>query len=95
MPDKQSSRDLPEIVASVIVSIPPLVFRTGWAYLRMRKRAHEMSKQLELELVSGGIPPEYAGRLAEQYATDLSISKMIRKMDVPFGGSWRQQSLEK
>jgi len=91
MTDKQSSEDLPTIVASVMVTIPPLVFRTGWAYLRMRKRAHKISRKLELEFVSSGIPPEYAERLAEQYAADLSIRSILQRMDVPFGGVWRQQ----
>jgi hypothetical protein len=95
MTDKEGSQDLPTIVASVMVTIPPLVFRTGWAYLRMRKHAQKASKKLELEFVSNGIPPEYAERLAEQYATDLSIKTMIRQMDLPFRGAWRQQSLEK
>jgi hypothetical protein len=95
MVENESSEDLPKIVASVVATIPPLVFRTGWAYLRMKKRAQRMSKQLEREFVSNGIPPEYAERLAEQYATELSIRRIFRKMEIPFGGAWRQQPLEK
>jgi len=91
MTDKESSQDLPEIVASIMVAIPPMILRSGMAYLKMRRRAHDVSKRLEHELVSGGIPPEYAERLAEQYATDLSIRKMIRKLGVPLGTAWRPQ----
>jgi len=83
------SEDLPTIVASVIAMVPPLVFRTGFAYLKMKKRAQKMAKKIETELVSSGMPPEYAERLAEQYATDLSLRRMLRSMDVPFGGMRR------
>jgi len=78
MTDKQSSQDLPEIVASVMVTIPPLVFRTGWAYLKMRKRAQKISRQLERQFVSGGIPSEYAEKLAEQFETELSLRSLVK-----------------
>lgn len=89
MRETKDSEDLPKIVASVIATIPPLVLRTGAAYLKMRKRAQRASKRMEQELVSGGIPAEYAERLATQFATDLSVRRMIQSMDVPFGGTRR------
>lgn len=95
MTDNEQTQDLPEIVAAVIAMVPPLVLRTGWAYLKMRKRAQKVSKQLERQFIEGGIPSEYAGRLAEQFESDMSLTKMIRRMDRPFGGAWRQQPLEK
>jgi len=78
MTDNESSQDLPTIVASVMVAIPPLVFRTGWAYLRMKKRAQKVSIQLERQFVSGGIPSEYAEKLAEQFETELSLRTLVK-----------------
>jgi len=91
MTDNETSRDLPKIMASVMATVPTLVFRTGWAYLRMKKRAQKASKQIEREFVSGGIPPEYAEKLAEQYASDLSVRKMMRGVDIPFFDARRPQ----
>jgi len=85
MTEDTNSEDLPKIVASVMVMVPPIVFKTGWAFLKMRRRAHKVSRQLERQMVANGIPSEYAGRLAEQFETDLSIRKIVREMDVPFG----------
>lgn len=90
MTDNEGSQDLPTIVASVMVTIPNLVFRTGWAYLRMKKRAQKVSRQLERQFVSGGIPSEYAEKLAGQFETDLSIRRMFTGMGFPFGGERRR-----
>jgi len=89
MTDDKTPEDLPTIVASVMAMVPPLVFRTGVAYLKMKKRAQKMAKKIETELVSSGMPPKYAERLAEQYASDLSIRRMLRSMDIPFGSMRR------
>ena len=95
MTEKDIREDLPMIMASVMYSVPSLVLRTGWAYLRMKKRAQRASKSIEREFVSGGIPPEYAEKLAAQYAKDLSIRKMMREMDISFFDAARMQQLEK
>jgi len=84
MTEKGNLEELPKIVASVMSTVPTLVLRSGWAYLRMKKRAQRASKQIEREFVSGGIPPEFAEKLAEQFASDLSVRRMIRQIDIPF-----------
>lgn len=89
MTDKESSEDIPKIVASVMSAVPTLVIRTGWAYLRMKKRAQKASKEIEREFVANGIPPKFAEKLAEQYASELSIRKMMGQMDIPFFDSKR------
>jgi len=89
MTDNPNSEDLPKIVASVIAMMPPLVFKTGLAYLSMRKRAHKVSRKLEKQLVADGIPSEYAGKLAEQFASDLSIRRIMRDTNGPFSGMLR------
>jgi len=87
--------DLPRIMAAVMAAVPSLVLKTGWAYLMMKKRAQKASKMLERELVSSGIPAEYAGKLADQFASEVSIRKIIKTIDMPFGGARQEQSLEK
>jgi hypothetical protein len=59
--------DLPKIVASVIASMPPMIFRVGVEYLRMKKRVQRASKVFEAELVANGIDPGTAWRLAMEY----------------------------
>ncbi len=89
MTDNPDSEDLPKVVASVMVMVPQLAIKTGWAYLKMRKRAHKMSRQLEQQFVAGGIPSEYAAKLAEQFGDDLSFRRIVRDMNVPFGAMRR------
>jgi hypothetical protein len=81
-------QDIPKTVANVMVALPPLTIRTGWAYLRMKKRAQRMSKVIKREMVSEGMPEHMAARLADEFASGISIRRLIRDMDIPFvGGS--------
>jgi ABC-type cobalamin transport system permease subunit len=76
--------DLPKTVAVVTVSLSSLAIRSGFAYLRMKRRARRSSKLFERGLVSSGIPPSAAHQLAMRFETDLSIRNMIGR----FGGSF-------
>ena len=76
MYDKE--QDLPKIVASIGWMIPSLTIKTGWAYLRMKKRAQKSSKSLEKSMVENGMPPAMAKELASKYGDDLSITNMMR-----------------
>jgi len=92
MANDDSRKNIPKIAASVMTALPSLVFKTGWAYLRMKKRARKSSKNFERQLVTDGIPLEFAEKLAEQYASELSIRRIIGGSDVfPFGNAWRPQ----
>ncbi len=71
-------QDLPKIVASIGWMIPSLTFKTGWAYLKMKKQAQRSSKTLQNVMVSNGIPPEMAKELASNFGEDLSLTKMMR-----------------
>ncbi len=74
----ETEQDLPKIIASIGWMIPSLTLRTGWAYLRMKKRAQKSSKWFEQSLVRNGIPRATARSLASHYGEDLSLTKMMR-----------------
>ncbi len=74
---KDENEDLPKIVAAIAWNIPSLALRTGWAYLKMKKKAQRASKQVERGMIENGLPPEYARKLAEEFAGDLSIRRFI------------------
>ncbi len=81
--NEQDREDLPKIVASVAWMIPSLTLRTGWAYLKMKKRAQQVSKGVERSMVSNGVPPEMARKLADEFAEGISVHNWIRSMAIP------------
>jgi hypothetical protein len=76
MTDKD--QDLPKIIASIGWMIPSLTIRTGWAYLRMKKRAQRSSNEMRRVMESNGVPPEMAKELASNFGEELSLTKMMR-----------------
>lgn len=69
--------ELPKVVASIMWAIPGLVLRSGFAYLRMKRRAKRSSRDFMKGLMKGGMPPEMARALSEKYAMKLSIRSFI------------------
>ena len=76
--------DLPKLVAAITLSIPKIALGTGFAYLRMKRKARRSAKLFEEGLVSNGLSPAIAHELALNYETDISIRKMIGS----FGGNF-------
>jgi hypothetical protein len=74
----ERDQDLPKIIASIGWMIPSLTIRTGWAYLRMKKKAQRSSKEIQRVMVSNGIPPEMAKELASDFGEELSLTKMVK-----------------
>ncbi len=70
--------DKVKVLANIIARAPMLVLRVGIAYLRMKRRANKTSKIFEKGLLSRGMPPEMARRLAYSYEGDLSVRRMLR-----------------
>lgn len=64
--------------ATVMVYTPALVLRTGFAFLRMKRRLRKSARRFRKGLIARGMTPEQAHRLSESYAGDLSIRKMVR-----------------
>lgn len=87
----EQKEDLPKIVASVAWMIPSLTLRTGWAYLKMKKKTQKTSKRVEMSMVDNGIPPEIARQLANQFAEDVSVHKWIKSMDIPGLRNWGEK----
>ncbi len=85
-----TEQDLPKAIAGIMVTLPSLTLRTGWAYLKMKKRAQKMSKVIERKMVSEGMPEEMAGRLADEFASGISVHRWMREMNLPFGGGWNK-----
>ena len=77
--------DLPKTVAVIMVSIPSLVIRTGFVYLRTKRKARKGARKVMKGMIESGIPPELAKKLAGEYEAQLSIRTIMRKF-VP--GPW-------
>ncbi len=89
MPERSETKeDIPKLVASITLMMPRVTFRTGWAFLKMKKRAQRMSATAEREMVNNGLPPEFARRLALEIETEWSIRNIARSI----GGTtaWRK-----
>lgn len=76
--------DLPKTMAVIITQIPALTIRTGWVYLRTKRRARAGSKLLMKGLIENGMPLDLAKQLANQYEEDLSVRRIVKG----FGGSF-------
>jgi hypothetical protein len=76
--------DLPKILATIGWTVPPMAFRLGVKYLRMKRQSQRAARRFRAGLESGGMPPELASRLADTYSVDLSIHKMLRGLGIPF-----------
>lgn len=74
----EPGEDLPKTVATVMVAIPSLVVRTGFAYLMTKRKARKGARLVEKGMVENGVPPELARRLSEEYESDLSLHKIMR-----------------
>jgi hypothetical protein len=74
----EPDKDLPKIIASIGWMIPSLTIKTGWAYLRMKKKAQKSSKEIRRVMVNNGVPPEVARELASDFGEELSLTKMMR-----------------
>ncbi len=75
--------DKVKLFASVMAYAPWLVLRIGIAYLRMKRRANRTSKIFERGLLTHGMAPEMAHKLAISYEGDLSIRRFVGRQ-----GAW-------
>ena len=73
--------DTPKLLATMAVKVPMMVIRIGWPYLMMKRRANKCSRRLRKQLVEGGMPPRLAAKMADNYASELSIRKFMSNMD--------------
>lgn len=73
----ESQEDIPKIVASVMVMVPSLTLKTGWAYLKTKRRLRSNAKLVRKTLVDSGVPLEHAKMLAMGYEEELSLRNLI------------------
>jgi|GEM_PF-1547208 len=83
--------DKVKLFASVVAYAPGLVLRTGVAFLRMKRRMRKTSRSFEKGLLSRGMPPELARRLALSYEGDMRTRTLMKRLTggtFPRGGAW-------
>jgi len=68
--------DLPKIMASIAVTVPALAWKVGWAYLKAKKQRQRNAKYLTKGMVDGGMPPEIAHHLSEEFEAELSLRSL-------------------
>lgn len=75
----EPENDLPKTVAVIMVSIPSLVIRTGFVYLRTKRKARKGARKVMKGMIESGIPPELARKLADEYEAQLSLMTIMRR----------------
>jgi hypothetical protein len=87
----EEKADKVKLFASLIAYVPPLVLRVGVAFLRLKRRVRRTSRSFEKGLLSRGMAPEVARRLALSYEGDLRTRTMLKRLTggtFPRGGAW-------
>lgn len=77
------SEDRVKTFATVMATAPKLVVDVGWSFLKLKRRAKKCSLRMRSQLVEEGIPRELARRLADDYAGEFSVRKLISDLDIP------------
>ena len=70
--------DLPKRVAVVMVAIPGMVLKTGFVYLRTKRRARRAARGVMKGMVKNGVPREIAKELSFQYDDGLRVRTFVR-----------------
>jgi hypothetical protein len=85
------SRDIPKIVANVMVEAPPIVLKLGFGYLMMKRRVRKSARAMETAMKASGLPEHLAHRLSVKYEEDSRFVEMILKavMNKETLMSWR------
>ena len=77
-----------QVMLIVVASVPSLVIRVSWSYLRMKRQANRSAHQFYLSLVKNGMPKREARQLADEFASAFSLSTMMKQVR-PFGRASR------
>ncbi len=67
-----------EAVLQATALAPFAALRLAASYLRMKRQAKRARRVFYHELVAKGMAPHHAGRLADEYASAISMRTMIR-----------------
>jgi hypothetical protein len=80
---EDEGEDMVKTVATIVATAPKLVIAVGWSYLKLKRQANRCSREMERKLVAEGMPKEFASRLADNFAVEISVRKFISKMKLP------------
>ena len=86
--------DLPKLVAAITLTIPKIALGTGFALLKMKRKARKSAKIFEKGLVSSGLSSTMAHELAAKYESDLSIRRMMSGFSGGFSKLGRRGAFE-
>ena len=70
-----------EAVLHLTAFIPMVTLNLGVSYLRMKRQVKRARRAFYRELVGSGLPREEAARLADEYASAVSVRRILRSMD--------------
>lgn len=87
--DRDDERpDIPKLVAMGIAYGTGAGLKVGFDYLRLKRKARKASATFVRELERGGVPPELARELGEEYGSEVRVRSI---MDMVGGGfsKWR------
>ncbi|OGS44713.1 MAG: hypothetical protein A3K76_02590 [Euryarchaeota archaeon RBG_13_57_23] len=73
-------RNVVKILAIMMRTAPGLTIRTGWVYFKAKRKMRRSHRILTKELVKGGIPEDFAKKLADGYAANLRIRNLVRRL---------------
>lgn len=72
-----------EAILVITASIPTLMMRLFFSYMRMRRHAVRAEKGFYRSLVMGGIPSKEAKELASEYSSVTSLQYWIKEIGFP------------
>lgn len=75
--------DIPRIVAMAISYGTGVGLKVGFDYLRLKRKARKASATFVRELERGGIPPDLARELGDEYGSEVRVRSI---MDMVGGG---------
>ena len=87
----EAGEDKVKVFAGVMAYSPMLVARVCVAYLRLKRRVRKTSRSFERGMLSRGMAPELARRLALSYEGDMRTRTVLNRLTggtFPRGGSW-------
>ena len=71
--------DIPKIAASIIATVPSMILKCGFTYLRMKRRVRKNARVMEREMMASGMPEHVAKRISMRYEEDARlIETMVR-----------------
>ena len=77
---KNSERDLPKIIGSLILTFPSLIFRFGVEAFRFKSKAHKAGRIFRRKLVEQGLDRSTAAQLTSFYLEGSDPFKMLRSL---------------